>query len=366
MRHLRQRDFHAVLDIIQELHSYQTPEEYEVGMVRALRRVIGCDSFRMSSVDPGLRQARWLSSRSSRQIRFMADVNGKANVKEVFERHMHEHPFLEHWNHHRAGLKPATLSDLVSQRSWHATALYNEVFRPFHIEHMLGVAVRVSGPRKMHVAAMRETIDFDDRDRRVLDLLAPHLEAAYSHAEGISDLKSQLASLLQGLETEGRAAILLGSDRRIRQMSSRAQDLVTAYFRWTDRTALPAPVDDWLRRQALTADASVAPPRPLVAERDGRRLTIQLLHDRGGSFLLLSERKLHIAPADIASLGLSPRETEVLAWLTHGKSNAEIAGILGLSPATIKHCLERVYGKLGVGTRAAATALAVATAGMQS
>ena len=115
----------------------------------------------------------------------------------------------------------------------------------------------------------------------------------------------------------------------------------------------------------LTADASIAPLRPLVAERDGRRLTIQILRDRGRPFLLLNdERKLRIEPADIVSLGLSPRETEVLAWLAHGKSNAEIAGILGLSPATIKHCLERVYGKLDVGTRAAATAVAVAAAGM--
>jgi DNA-binding CsgD family transcriptional regulator len=216
----------------------------------------------------------------------------------------------------------------------------------------------------MHVVAMRETLDFDGRDRRVLDLLAPHLEAAYRYAEAVSDLKAQLATLLQGLEANGRAAILLGPDRRIRQTSARAQDLLTAYFRWTDRTALPAPVDGWLRRQELTAGASIAPLRPLVAERDGRRLTIQILRDLGGPFLLLSEHKLRIAPADIVSLGLSPRETEVLAWLAHGKSNAEIAGILGLSPATIKHCLERVYGKLDVGTRAAATAVAVAAAGM--
>ena len=115
--------------------------------------------------------------------------------------------------------------------------------------------------------------------------------------------------------------------------------------------------------RSLRRAASIAPLRPFVAERDSRRLTIQILRDRGGSFLLLSERKLRIAPADIASLGLSPRETEVLAWLAHGKSNAEIAGILGLSPATIKHCLERVYGKLDVGTRAAATAVAVTVAG---
>jgi DNA-binding CsgD family transcriptional regulator len=358
MRHLRQRDFHAILEIIEELYSYQAPEECEIGMVRSLRHVINCNSFHMSGINPSLRRARWSSSWTS------GPTTSMPNVREVFERHMHEHPFLEHWAPDQAVVKAATLSDLVSQPLWRNTALYNEVYRPFRIEHMLGVAVRVSRPYKMHVVAMRETLDFDDRDRRVLDLLAPHLEAAYRYAEGVSDLKAQLATLLQGLEVNGHAAILLGPDRRIRQTSVRAQELLTAYFRWTDRGALPAPVDDWLRRQELTAAASIAPLGPLVAERDGRRLTIQILRDRGGPFLLLSERKLHIAPADIASLGLSPRETEVLALLAHGKSNAEIAGILGLSPATIKHCLERVYGKLDVGTRAAATAVAVAAAGM--
>jgi DNA-binding CsgD family transcriptional regulator len=360
MRHLRQRDFHAILEIVEELYSYQAPEECMVGMVRSLQRVIGCDSFHMSGINPGLRRARWSSSWAS------GPTTSMPNVREVFERHMHEHPFLEHWDGGQAVFKPATLSDLVSRPSWRNTALYNEVYRPFRIEHMLGVAVRVSRPNKMHVVAMRETIDFDDRDRRVLGLLGPHLEAGYRYAEAVSDLKAQLATLLQGLETDGSAAILLGPDRGIRQMSPRARDLLAEYFRgrWIDRRALPAPVDDWLRRQGLTAAASVAPLRPLVAERDGRRLTIQLLRSHGGPFLLLSERKLRISPADIASLGLSPRETEVLAWLAHGKSNAEIADILGLSPATIKHCLERVYGKLDVGTRAAATAVAVAAAGM--
>ena len=358
MRHLRQRDFHATLEIVEELYTYQTPEECAIGMVRSLQRVIGCDSFHMSGINPGLRRARWSSSWAS------GPKTSMSNVREVFERHMHEHPFLEHWGPDQAILKPATLSDLISRSSWRNTALYNEVYRPFRIEHMLGVAVRVSRPNKMHVVAMRETIDFDDRDRHVLGLLGPHLEAGYRYAEAVSDLKAQLAALLQGLETGGSAAILLGPDRRIRQVSARALDLLAAYFRWTDRRVLPAPVDDWLQRQRFTADASAAPLRPLVVERDGRRLTIQLLRSHGGPFLLLNERKLRIAPADIASLGLSPRETEVLAWLAHGKSNAEIAGILGLSPATIKHCLERVYGKLDVGTRAAATAVAVAAAGM--
>ena len=147
-------------------------------------------------------------------------------------------------------------------------------------------------------------------------------------------------------------------------MSARAHDLLAAYFplRWIDKNILPAPVDDWLRRHER--EISISPLRPFTAERDGWRLTIRFLRDRGGHLLLVSERKLRIGPEDITSLGLSRRETEVLAWLAHGKSNAEIAGILGLAPATIKHCLERVYGKLDVGTRAAATAVAVAAAGM--
>jgi len=361
MRHLRQRDFHAILEIVEELYSYRTPEECEIGMVRSLQRAIGCSSFHMSGINPGLRRARWSSSWRSGQPTFMT------NIREVFERHMHEHPFLEHWDGGQTVFKPATLSDLVSRPSWHDTTLYNEVYRPFRIEHMLGVAVRVSRPSKMHVVAMRETTDFDDRDRHVLGLLVPHIEAGYRYAEAFGDLEAQLAALLQGLETDGSAVIQLGPDRRIRQMSAHARDLLAAHFGAprADRGALPAPVDDWLRRLGFTASGSVAPLRPLVTEREGRRLTIEILRSHGGLFLLLNERKLRIAPADIVSLGLSPRETEVLAWLAHGKSNAEIAGILGLSPATIKHCLERVYGKLDVGTRAAATAVAVAAAGMR-
>jgi DNA-binding CsgD family transcriptional regulator len=360
MRHLRRRDIHAILEIVEELYSYQAPEECEVGMVRSLQRVIGCDSFHMSGIEPNLRRARWSSSWASGQTTFMP------NVKEIFERHMHEHPFLEHWDSGQAAFKPATLSDLVSRPSWRETALYNEIYRPFRIENMLGVAVRVSRPSKIHVVAMRGTTDFDERDRRALGFLAPHLEAAYRYAETVSDLKAQLASLLQGLEVDGSAAIHVGRDRRIRHMSPHAQDMLIAYFHWSDRSRLPAPIDDWLRRQGPSTDALLAPLRPLVVERDGRRLTIQILRSHGGPFLLLSERKLRIAPGDIASLGLTPRETEVLAWLAHGKSNAEIAAILGLSPATIKHCLERVYGKLDVGTRAAATAIAVAAARMHS
>src|SRR5574337_327476 len=53
-------------------------------------------------------------------------------------------------------------------------------------------------------------------------------------------------------------------------------------------------------------------------------------------------------------LGLTHREGEVLAWVTDGKTNAEIGVILGTSPRTVQKHLEHIYRKLGVETRMAA------------
>lgn len=54
---------------------------------------------------------------------------------------------------------------------------------------------------------------------------------------------------------------------------------------------------------------------------------------------------------------LTPREMEVLSWLAKGKTNRDIADILGMSHRTVNKHLEHIYEKLGVETRAAAAAL---------
>ena len=55
-------------------------------------------------------------------------------------------------------------------------------------------------------------------------------------------------------------------------------------------------------------------------------------------------------------LPLTRREREILGWVERGKTNAEIAEILWLSPSTVRKHLENAYGKLGVRTRTAAVA----------
>jgi DNA-binding CsgD family transcriptional regulator len=51
---------------------------------------------------------------------------------------------------------------------------------------------------------------------------------------------------------------------------------------------------------------------------------------------------------------LTPRERGVLQWVAAGKTDRDIAAILGISPRTVHKHLQRIYEKLGVETRTAA------------
>jgi DNA-binding CsgD family transcriptional regulator len=52
--------------------------------------------------------------------------------------------------------------------------------------------------------------------------------------------------------------------------------------------------------------------------------------------------------------GLTSREGQVMHWLACGKTDADIAALLSISPRTVQKHLEHIYVKLGVETRTAA------------
>lgn len=55
------------------------------------------------------------------------------------------------------------------------------------------------------------------------------------------------------------------------------------------------------------------------------------------------------------AFGLTPREAEVLLWVTQGKSNGDVAAILGMSEKTAKQHLGTCFQKMGVESRNAAS-----------
>ena len=57
----------------------------------------------------------------------------------------------------------------------------------------------------------------------------------------------------------------------------------------------------------------------------------------------------------LLKLGLTARATETLLWLAQGKTNPDIATILGITESTVKKHVQEIFEKLGVETRGAAT-----------
>jgi DNA-binding NarL/FixJ family response regulator len=61
----------------------------------------------------------------------------------------------------------------------------------------------------------------------------------------------------------------------------------------------------------------------------------------------------------LLKLGLTARATETLLWLAQGKTNPDIATILGITESTVKKHVQEIFEKLGVETRGAATVRAL-------
>lgn len=113
------------------------------------------------------------------------------------------------------------------------------------------------------------------------------------------------------------------------------------------RTGMNLGADDYLTKPAGAEDVLAAIRSRLERKAANARAT------------LASAEPDFSSSKPLEALGLTPREAEVLLWVAQGKSNPDIAGILGCAENTVKVHLARIFEKLGIENRNAATRLAV-------
>lgn len=151
----------------------------------------------------------------------------------------------------------------------------------------------------------------------------------------------------EAVDVGGLGVLVVDARGRMAWRSPQAQ-------RWLQEAG-SSDATDWL--QGEVASLPLPDGRSLVARRVGEA-------GLGEALWLLQPPTAAIdgaaeAPASrIAMAALTPREKEVLSWIAKGKTNRDVAEILGMSPRTVNKHLEHVFEKLGVETRAAAAALA--------
>ena len=167
------------------------------------------------------------------------------------------------------------------------------------------------------------------------------------------------------LDVSGRYLLAVSRQGKIMWATPQAQKLLSdklAAAGADDELALPQPMLEWLE-QAQKGKAG-SKTTAMASFPDDEQLRLQYMGKLGpNEFLLrLAKDTSTNAPAEFSSeLGLTTREGEVLSWLSKGKTNRDIAQILGLSPRTVDKHLEQIYAKLGVENRTAAAAIATST-----
>ncbi|HYK06951.1 MAG TPA: helix-turn-helix transcriptional regulator [Gaiellaceae bacterium] len=206
----------------------------------------------------------------------------------------------------------------------------------FEVVDCAWTVIETGGHEGAMVCLHRQERDFTERDRRSLAVLRPHVAGLIRNARTRRRLADLMAAVDMAGTGEPQGFVLLADNREIEHASPSARLLIRRWF--DERTLrLPEPVHDWLGCEWA---------RPLVVERDGRRLVIEAPTRRA---LVLTDE-----PAPAACL--TAREHEVLGRVAEGRSTAEIARMLFVTPATVSKHLENIYGKLGVHNRAAALA----------
>jgi DNA-binding response OmpR family regulator/DNA-binding CsgD family transcriptional regulator len=164
------------------------------------------------------------------------------------------------------------------------------------------------------------------------------------------------------LDVSGRYLLAVNAVGKIMWATPQAQKLLSDALSpdSDDDVVLPAPIPQWLdqtRKGNAGSKAAI-----MTALPGNEQLRLQYMGRLGTNEFLLRLAKDSGAetPSEFSSeLGLTSREGEVLSWLSKGKTNRDIAQILGLSPRTVDKHLEQIYSKLGVENRTAAAAIAV-------
>lgn len=371
---LSAQDLRDVLNCLEALQTVCTLQDFPTRLVHLLSQMIGSDvSFCSSFTD---------------RCNTLEIAPAELRTVHLDPSYFQQNPLIQRYFQTRDGSAYKVSDLLTKQELYRRESLYDRFFKRFGLVDQLAMVIpeqldskhvspfnlmprRFIAPGKdpsiadattlgqLAVGFHRTLQPFDERERTLLNLIQPHIAHAYYNAQEYTKLQQQLEQLNQAMDELG--SVVLSPAGRVRLISPRALQLLNQYFpglSWLGEQ-LPDELQSWVkaqiqqRQQASLTQAG----KPLQVEQAGQYLTIRLLGSASsGQFLLTLEENRYqsFSVGPLRRIGLTPREAEVLIWVAQGKTDAEIAAVLGIKPKTVNKHLENVYEELAVNTRAEA------------
>ena len=133
----------------------------------------------------------------------------------AFGRYLHQHPVITHVaaNHDS---RSRLISDFITRPAFRRLALYNEFYRHIETETQLSITLPSAKGEVVALALNRGRTGFKERERELLDRLAPHLIISHNNAKQLSttlartgDQERASAALLERLTSRQHEVLAL-------------------------------------------------------------------------------------------------------------------------------------------------------------
>jgi DNA-binding CsgD family transcriptional regulator len=184
-----------VLELVGDVQGLLDLEEFKVGLIAALLRVLASDWVSLNEFGPRRGEVSALVVPELPQL-----------ILERFPLYAHENPLLDHQTRSQMGAA-RRISDMISPADFHALPLYREVYAPIGLEYQMAFTLPHAPPRVLGVALSRRRRDFSDEERDLVNLARPFLIQGYRNAVAYSSLAGgpDVARLQPALEAAGLA-----------------------------------------------------------------------------------------------------------------------------------------------------------------
>jgi DNA-binding CsgD family transcriptional regulator len=359
---LTERDLRSALGALQSLAEQSADcASFVRGALERLTGIVASDLTTLSICD--------LARGTRRVISRKAEALSTAD-RAAFDRHFREHPLVRFHGSHPGG-PTQRISDCMTARAFQNSALRADYYRRIGINHVMALPLWIDQENVISIVFNRSHADFTDGERAVLDAVRWPLAAMYRNIIACEEAGIGLKRVSRLANDGGWLMMQVSTSGRILDAPAEALRLLRQFFPQdsADRgTRLPEPLSDWLshsRSWGLDRPAIDGGERFTTA-RFGVKLTVHFVPDTeraSSGYLLLKSEHLDPKATHLKQLPITERERQILALVAAGKTNAEIASVLAISPRTVQKHLEHIFQKLGVETRTAAAVRALGVLG---
>jgi DNA-binding CsgD family transcriptional regulator len=262
-------------------------------------------------------------------------------------------------------LAPMRRSALITSEAYWAHCEQSGFAAGGETEFQLTLSLPADPTRHVWIELHRRQRDFSERDEVVLGLLRPHLIQALLQAQAVAELDARRGLLARAAAQLNVGLVTINPDATVRYLSPRARELLGRYFGASPGPGeyLPDPVAAWLETQLHASDAQplAAPGQwPFISEGLSHCLVARFVSRAGRNMLIVQEQEQPLRESSLEAFGLTRREIQVLLLVAEGQTNLEIGRALHTSARTVGKHLEHIFTKLGVDSRTAAAARAIA------